>query len=215
MTGLSQPVNHQSSRSFVGSGQFQSREPHNHLLRGSLLDRSTLRQEFEQVHWAWHGGTSLRSADVDSCYLKGAQCTDREHVQAGSPRTATDHGRKAGVSLSLDRNEEPDSGMPRSCVERNNAGDGFIRSRWVETKEQDALGGARLTIEIGAEYPIGIMSRSGSNASPFNPAPRAWGAFLGARRPLGRSTGPTVWRPPAAAGAGPTTASTASSCGPT
>ncbi|MGZ3303540.1 MAG: hypothetical protein ACXVBG_21885, partial [Isosphaeraceae bacterium] len=27
---------------------------------------------------------------------------------------------------------------------------------WGETKEGDAVGGARLTIEIGAEFPIGI-----------------------------------------------------------
>jgi hypothetical protein len=29
------------------------RELHKHLLRGSQLDRSTLRQEFEQLHQAW------------------------------------------------------------------------------------------------------------------------------------------------------------------
>jgi hypothetical protein len=37
-------------------------------------------------------------------------------------------------------------------VERNKEGDGFVRLRWGETKEQDAAGGARLTIEIGAEF---------------------------------------------------------------
>jgi hypothetical protein len=35
-------------------------------------------------------------------------------------------------------------------------GDSFIRFRRGDTLEQDALGGARLTIEIGAEFPIGI-----------------------------------------------------------
>jgi hypothetical protein len=34
-------------------GLFQPRELHKHLLRGSQLDRSTLRQEFEQRHQAW------------------------------------------------------------------------------------------------------------------------------------------------------------------
>jgi hypothetical protein len=33
--------------------RFQPRELHKHLLRGSQLDRSTLRQEFEQPHQAW------------------------------------------------------------------------------------------------------------------------------------------------------------------
>jgi hypothetical protein len=41
-------------------------------------------------------------------------------------------------------------------VERNKEGDGFGRLWWGETKEGDAVGGARLTIEIGAEFPIGI-----------------------------------------------------------
>jgi hypothetical protein len=34
-------------------------QTHNHLLRSSQLDRSTLRQEFEQLHqaWPWSGLT--------------------------------------------------------------------------------------------------------------------------------------------------------------
>ena len=56
----------------------------------------------------------------------------------------------------FDRNEEQDSGLHRFLVEQNKEGDGFVRFRWGETKEQDAVGGARLTIEIGAEFPIGI-----------------------------------------------------------
>jgi DNA-binding CsgD family transcriptional regulator len=50
-------------------------------------------------------------------------------------------------------------------VERNKEGDGFVRLRLRATKEQDAVGGARLTIEIGAEFPIGI--KQGLNCSPF------------------------------------------------
>jgi hypothetical protein len=44
-------------------------------------------------------------------------------------------------------------------VERNKEGDGFVCFRWGETEEQDAVGGARLTIEIGAEFLIGPTSR--------------------------------------------------------
>jgi hypothetical protein len=43
-------------------------------------------------------------------------------------------------------------------VEGNKEGDGFVRFRWEETKEQDAVGGARLTIEIGADFPIGPIA---------------------------------------------------------
>jgi hypothetical protein len=41
-------------------------------------------------------------------------------------------------------------------VERNKEGDGLVRLRLKETKEGDTVGGARLTIEIGANFPIGI-----------------------------------------------------------
>ena len=60
---------------------------------------------------------------------------------------------------SIDRNEEQDSGLRRSSVERNKEGDGFVRLRLEETKEGDTVGGARLTIEIGADFPIGITGR--------------------------------------------------------
>jgi hypothetical protein len=36
-----------------GFGRSQPRELHKHLLRGSRLDRSTFRQEFEHLHLAW------------------------------------------------------------------------------------------------------------------------------------------------------------------
>jgi hypothetical protein len=57
MTGQSRPVNHRGSKSFNGLGRFQPRELHQHLLRGSRLDRSTLRREFEQLDqvWPWSG----------------------------------------------------------------------------------------------------------------------------------------------------------------
>jgi hypothetical protein len=43
----------------------------------------------------------------------------------------------------------------RSLVERDKEEGGFVRVGWEETKEGDAVGGARLMIEIGAEFPIG------------------------------------------------------------
>ena len=33
---------------------------------------------------------------------------------------------------------------------------GFARLRWEETREGDSVDGARLTIETGAEFPIGL-----------------------------------------------------------
>jgi hypothetical protein len=53
-------------------------------------------------------------------------------------------------------------------VERNKEGDGFGRLWWGETKEGDAVGGARLTIEIGAEFPIGIKDRHLARAKRQN-----------------------------------------------
>ena len=61
-----------------------------------------------------------------------------------------------GGGSSLDRNEEQDSGLRRSLVERDKEGDGFVRLGWEETKEGDTVGGARLTIETGSLFTIGI-----------------------------------------------------------
>jgi hypothetical protein len=57
MTGQSRPVNQRTSKRLNGLGRFQPRELHQHLLRGSQLDRSTLQHEFEQLHkaWRWRG----------------------------------------------------------------------------------------------------------------------------------------------------------------
>jgi hypothetical protein len=46
----------------------------------------------------------------------------------------------------------------RSAAERNKERDGFVRLRWGETKEQDGVDVDRLTIGIGAEFPIGITT---------------------------------------------------------
>ena len=67
---------------------------------------------------------------------------------------------------SRDRNEEQDSGLRRSSVERNKEGDGFVRFWWGETKEQEADGGARLMIETGAEFLIGPIRSAGLQGAP-------------------------------------------------
>jgi hypothetical protein len=52
VTGQSRPVNQRLPHS-SRVGRFQPRGLHKHLLRGSQLDRSALRQEIEQLHQAW------------------------------------------------------------------------------------------------------------------------------------------------------------------
>jgi hypothetical protein len=76
--------------------------------------------------------------------------------KAGSCQTAKDDGGKPGVRFLARSKRGTRFRLRRSSVERNKEGDGFARLRWGETKEGDAVGGARLTIEIGAEFPIGI-----------------------------------------------------------
>ena len=49
MPGQGRLVNQRTSERLSGLERFQLRELHKHLLRGSELDRSTLRQEFEQL----------------------------------------------------------------------------------------------------------------------------------------------------------------------
>jgi len=61
---------------------------------------------------------------------------------------------------SPERNEEQDSGPRRSSLERDKERDGFARLRWEETREGNTVGGARLTIETGADFPIGINNWS-------------------------------------------------------
>ena len=41
-------------------------------------------------------------------------------------------------------------------VERDKEEDGFVRFGWEDTKEGDTVGGARLTIETGSLFTIGI-----------------------------------------------------------
>ena len=55
--------------------------------------------------------------------------------------------------------EKTKSFMPRgSSVERDKEGDSFVHLRWEETKEGDTVHGARLTIETGAGFPIGVTA---------------------------------------------------------
>jgi hypothetical protein len=68
-------------------------------------------------------------------------------------------------------------------VERNKEGDGFARLRWEETKEGDTVGGARLTLEIGAEFPIGIMDQGFQQAVEVALDPFAQHEAVVAREP--------------------------------
>src|SRR5262249_19171044 len=63
--------------------RFQPRELHKHLLRGSLLDRSTLRREFEQLHraWALQRSCALRSDDTEG---DSAEVTSVDPIAARS-----------------------------------------------------------------------------------------------------------------------------------
>jgi len=80
MTGQSRPVNQRTSKWLDGLGGFQPRALQKHLLHGAQLDRSTLRQEFEQLHqaWPWSGlarfgpTTPTRAEDTGNQSPKGA-----------------------------------------------------------------------------------------------------------------------------------------------
>ena len=54
-------------------------------------------------------------------------------------------------------------------MERDKEEDGFVRLGLEEIKERDTVGGARLTIETGSDFPIGI---TGSGHARFFPAAR-------------------------------------------
>ena len=106
-----------------------------------------------------------RSDDTDACHSQGAQRTGREHPQAGSCQTAKDDGGKPGVRF-LARSKRGTRFRTASLL----GGTKQRRRRfcWGETKEGDAVGGARLTIEIGAEFPIGIKDRHLARAKRQN-----------------------------------------------
>ncbi len=95
---------------------------------------------------------------TDACHSQGAQGTDSEHPQAGSCQTAKDDGGKPGVRF-LARSKRGTRFRTASLL----GGTKQRRRRfwWGETKEGDAVGGARLTIEIGAEFPIGTTWLAG------------------------------------------------------
>ena len=63
MTGPGRPVNQRTSKWLNGLRRFEPRKLHQHLLRGSQLDRLTLRQEFEQLHQASPGAILRASVD--------------------------------------------------------------------------------------------------------------------------------------------------------
>ena len=115
--------------------------------------------------------TSVRH--TDACHSQGAQGTDREHSQAGSCQTANDGSDKSGM------------GVPRS-IETRNKTHACMALRWNETKKNTVLshqdgkrprkgplfGGARLTIEPGSDFPIGVIPPSaGRKATGNGPNP--------------------------------------------
>jgi hypothetical protein len=78
------------------------------------------------------------------------------HVR--QPRTAVVNPAKGSP---LDRNEEQDSGLRRSVVDRDKEEDGFVHLWWEETREGGTVGGAHLTIETGSLSTIGIKAKVG------------------------------------------------------
>ena len=86
----------------------------------------------------------------------GAQGINTEHLQAGSRPTAKDDSGKSGVRL-LARSKRGTrfrtSSLLGGTKQRRRR---FSRLRWEETREGEAVGGARLTIETGSLFTIGI-----------------------------------------------------------
>jgi hypothetical protein len=124
-------------------------------------DESGNRRFFDSIAPMCKSGaveTSLarRSDNTDAPYPQARKAPTRSIFKRAHVRQPRTTAVNPACGCSRDRNEEQDSGRRRSSVERNKEGDGFVRFRWGETKEQDAVAGARLTIEIGADFPIGI-----------------------------------------------------------
>ena len=91
-----------------------------------------------------------RSDTTDACHSQGRKEPTRglskpAHVR--QPRTTVV---TPVLGSWLDRNEEQDSGLCRSLVERDKEEDGFVHLGWEETREGGTVGGTRLTIEIGS-----------------------------------------------------------------
>src|SRR5262249_36983721 len=127
---------------------------------------------------------------------KRAIAWPRKEPRGSTPKVA--HVRQPRTTVvnpacgcSRDRNEEQDSGLRRSSVERNKEGDGFVRFRWGETKEQDAFGGARLTIEIGADFRFSrtLDEASASTARGERESRGKRGARLGLPAPIHQKCG--------------------------
>jgi hypothetical protein len=102
-----------------------------------------------------------RSDDTDARYPQARRAPTRSIFKRAHVRQPRTTAVNPACGCSRDRNEEQDSGLRRSSVERNKEGDGFVRFRWGEIKKQEADGGgARLMIETGAELPIGLITYS-------------------------------------------------------
>jgi len=102
------------------------------------------------------GRASARRSDrTDARYPQARKAPTRSIFKRAHVRQPRTTAVNPACGCSRDRNEEQDSGLRRSSVERNKEGDGFVRFRWGEVKKQEADSGARLMIETGAEFPIG------------------------------------------------------------
>jgi hypothetical protein len=100
------------------------------------------------------------SDETDARYPQARKAPTRSIFKRAHVRQPRTTAVNPACGCSRDRNEEQDSGLRHSSVERNKEGDGFVRFRWGETKKQEANGrGARLMIETGAEFPIGPIVR--------------------------------------------------------
>jgi hypothetical protein len=149
-----------------GLGRFQPRELHQHLLSGLLLDRSTLRQEFEQLHQArsWRGlarfGSTtptragrLADASVESTEarkLSRPASTPSRLTHASPDRRCGRHDERAR-SLSLSREHElfarSSDGIIRASDQTTRDTRTFINSGWprpVATKGGRATDSVRL-----------------------------------------------------------------------
>jgi hypothetical protein len=98
-----------------GLGRIQPREPHKHFFRGSQLNRSTLRQEFEQLHQAWPrsglarvGPTSMRKPlsrpERDDCGTSRTSIRRHSQLRSALRKYAVAPIEISGVAL---RHREP------------------------------------------------------------------------------------------------------------
>ena len=127
MTGQSRPVNQRTFKWVNGLGGFQPRELHQHLLHGSQLDRSTFRQEFEQLHQAWPWSGLARFGPTHRRVPQPGRASN----QQGAPPSWLVSDRQ-GRRWSTRRE------VPRSIETRNQV-HACMAHRWNKTKKKTLL----------------------------------------------------------------------------